>query len=298
LGGASETLQLAERVVVKTKVDPFVQCWLEDSRVRLWALEEDDSAIARWMETCGLSVAGPFSYHYDLHHANLARAQVALGVHTGSPALLDQAVDLLSRLVEAADRAGWVQEKIHILSLRALAENALGRAEEAVEDTLQALVLAEPGGYIRLFVDEGEVCWVLISRIAVMAEKGRLLASGQHGLGSVPDRFTSYLEGLVRAIETEKGGRLQASRRAEGAPGIGSPQGTWLIPSPVPRDLLTGRELEVLRLIEAGCSNQEIALKLVIALGTVKRHTVNIFNKLDVTSRTQAVARARELGLI
>jgi LuxR family maltose regulon positive regulatory protein len=271
LGGTRESLQLADQVVAKTKVDPFVQCWLDDSRLRLWVREGDYSAIAHWIEVCGLSMAGPFSYHYDLHHINLARALAAMGAHTQSPALLFQAVDLLGRLYKAADWAGWVHEKIHILILHALAERAMGREDAALAATFEALVLAEPGGFIRLFVDEGLPMEQLLSEAAAQrlapVYTAKLLTAFAAGKASFPTEH-----------------RPDTLGRQQAAEGLGEP--------------LSQRELEVLKLIAQGLSNREIGARLFLALSTVKGHSRIIFDKLNVQRRTEAVARARELGLL
>jgi LuxR family transcriptional regulator, maltose regulon positive regulatory protein len=273
-GGARENLQLADQVVAKTKVDPFVQCWLEDLRLRLWIMEEDYPPAARWLETCGLTAEGPFSYHYDLHHTNLARALVALGTRDGSEATLVQAAGLLNRLHEAADQAGWVQEKIHILVLQALAEKALGHGDEAGQALARALALAEPGGFIRLFVDEGLPMEQLLGEAggqkAAPGYTARLLAAFAGGKPPRPS------ENRADAL----GKQLTAGRLSE----LGEP--------------LSKRELEVLQLIAQGLSNREISARLFLALSTIKGHTRIIFDKLHVERRTEAVARARELGLL
>ncbi|MHC1739781.1 MAG: LuxR C-terminal-related transcriptional regulator [Anaerolineaceae bacterium] len=264
LNGANETLRNADLVIAKTKVDPFVQTWLEDCWLRLWAQKGDNSAIARWMEDSELSVDSPFSFHYDLNHINLARALVTLGVNTRSEALLEQAVDLLVRLYEAADEVGWVQEKIHILILRALAEKALDREDDAIVVLLQALALAEPSGLIRTFVDEGKPMAQLLSNATTYAVS--------------PD----YINKLLNVFDAE-------NRKRENSPD-----------SPLVQNLiepLSQRELEVLQLICQGLSNQEICQRLFLALDTVKGHNRRIFEKLQVHRRTEAIVRARELAL-
>jgi LuxR family maltose regulon positive regulatory protein len=266
LGGANENLQLADQVVAKTKVDPFVQTWLEDCRLRLWACEADYSSIARWMETSGLSVESPLSYHYDLHHTNLARALVSLGAYTRSQALLNQAVGLLDRLQEAAGRAGWVHEKIHILILRALAEKALGREDTALGVMLQALALAEPGGYVRIFVDEGEAMRLLIEKQS---------HNRDHPLSGYANKllvaFTQPVAAPKSAIIHQKSDMIEP---------------------------LSKRELEVLKLLRSELSGPEIAQQLIVSLNTLRTHTNNIFNKLGVNNRRAAVRRAEELDLL
>ena len=273
LDEANESLRQADLVVVKTKVDPFVQTWLEDCRLRLWAHKADYSSIARWMETSGLSVESPISYHYDLHHINLARALVSLGVNTRSQVLLSQAVGLLDRLHEAADGAGWVHEIIHILILRALAEKALGREDAALGILLQSLTLAEPEGYVRIFVDEGEAMRLLFVDFRSWIEK-------QSGDRTYPHR--EYVNKILAAFAPSQTALASTTKKMQ--------QSELIEP-------LSQRELEVLQLICQGLSNQEICRRLFLALDTVKGHNRRIFEKLDVHRRTEAIARARELNL-
>ncbi|RPH70770.1 hypothetical protein EHM76_06445, partial [bacterium] len=273
LSGACESLRLADQVVAKTKVDPFVQCWLEDSRLRLWAIEDDYSSIVRWMETSELSVESPLSYHYDLHHANLARALVSLGTHTRSQEYLNQAVSLLDRLDEAAGRAGWVHEKIHILILRALAKKFLGCGDESISDLHQAFLLAEPGGYVRLFVDQGEPMRLLILSLRSWIEKQS---------GDRPHLLMEYADKILAAFASTKD----------------NPESNSLNLKSELIEPLSQRELEVLKLICQGLSNHEICERLFLALDTVKGHNRRIFEKLQVHRRTEAIARARGLSLL
>ncbi len=131
----------------------------------------------------------------------------------------------------------------------------------------RALTMAEPEGHVRTFVDEGEAMAALLRRAA--------------SRGVAP----AYVSKLLDALDAE-------------APMRQGPTGP---PSPVAQPLeepLSERELEVLRLVAAGLSNRDIAQELVLATGTVRKHINNIFGKLNVRSRTQAAAQARELGLL
>jgi LuxR family transcriptional regulator, maltose regulon positive regulatory protein len=160
---------------------------------------------------------------------------------------------------------GWADARLKVLVLQALALQAQGDQSLAVELLLEALTLAEPGGYIRLFVDEG----------AAMAH---LLAVAQLE-GRMPDYIGRVL--AVWKAEQQKG--EDPSHLATARPRI---------------EPLSRREGEVLLLLAQGLSNHEIAGRLVLALDTVKGHNRSIFNKLQVQRRTEAVARARELGLL
>jgi LuxR family maltose regulon positive regulatory protein len=143
--------------------------------------------------------------------------------------------------------------------LQAVALQAHGDRDEAVQVLVDALALAEPGGFVRSFVDEG----------MPMAEL--LAAASPHG------RMLDSIGKLLAVFEAEK------QRRVENSQPLIEP--------------LSHRELEVLRLITEGLSNHEIGERLFLALDTVKGHNRKIFAKLQVQRRTEAVARARELGL-
>jgi LuxR family maltose regulon positive regulatory protein len=154
----------------------------------------------------------------------------------------------------------WPDEHLKVLVLEAVAHRAHGETDEALHLLGEALTLAKHGGFIRTFVDEG----------APMAQ----LLSEASGRGMMP----GYTEKLLAAFEDEDITDL-------------SPEQSFVEP-------LSSRELEVLALIAQGLSNREIGERLFIALSTVKGHNQNIYGKLQVSRRTEAVARARELGLL
>ena len=160
---------------------------------------------------------------------------------------------------------GWVDEQLKVMVLQSVALYANGEKDKAVQLLGDALALAEPGGFIRLFVDEG----------APMAQL--LLEAASQGV--MPD----YIGKLLAAFEAEK-------RKSADKPDL--PTAQPLI------EPLSQRELEVLQLIAQGLSNHEIGKRLFLALSTVKGHNRIIFNKLQVQNRTEAVARARELDLL
>jgi LuxR family maltose regulon positive regulatory protein len=149
--------------------------------------------------------------------------------------------------------------------LEAVAYYARGEKDKAAQVLEESLRLAEPGGFIRIFVDEG-------------APMARLLSeAASHGI--MPD----YTGKLLTAFEADQ-------RKSEDKPD--------LPPAPPLIEPLSQRELEVLQLIAQGLSNREIGQRLFLALSTVKGHSRIIFDKLGVQRRTEAVARARQLGLL
>jgi LuxR family maltose regulon positive regulatory protein len=182
----------------------------------------------------------------------------------------DEALQLLDRLrgaAEAADRSG---SAIEILKLLALVLRAKDEKSRAMDFMGQVLALAEPEGYVRTFVDEGPPMLDLLSETLKARQRGRLNPANK-----VP---AHYLRKLLAALERDDSGTMSP---AEGLP-----------------EPLSERELEVLQLIAAGKSNRRIASELFVSVGTVKTHLNNVYRKLDAHSRTQALARARELDLI
>jgi len=187
----------------------------------------------------------------------LARAYLAQG-------RAEESLAVLTVLLPPAEAAGAILRVIEIHALEALARHALGDTAAALAALERSLTLAEPEGFVRVYLDAGPP----------MAELLR--------------------QAISHTITPEYAGRLLAAFAAQKAPSLASrpPHPPGLI------EPLTSRERDVLNLISQGLSNKDIAQELVIALNTVKRHASNIYGKLGVKNRTQAVARARELGLL
>ena len=201
----------------------------------------------------------------ESERASLARLLIAREDHDGALQLLDG----LRGAAEGADGRGGPIE-IEILALRALARRARDEKTRAMDVIGQALALGQPEGYVRIFVDEGPAMAVLLSETLEARQRERLDPADE-----VP---THYLRKLTAALQREASGDVLP------ADGLIEP--------------LSERELEVLQLIAAGKTNRQIATDLFVSVGTVKTHVNNIYRKLDAHSRTQAVARARELNLL
>ncbi len=240
-------------------------------QARLWLAQGNLKAAIRWAEGRELDrdVESEESSSYSplvraLENITLARICIA----RDRP---DEALEVLESLLQTAETAGWTGFVIEILALQALALQAQGDVPEAVIALERALSLAEPEGYVRTFIDEG----------APMAELLRQAAA--RGIA------VDYVDRLLTALDGEM---------KDQGPGTGaSPEAFVVRPSSLVEPL-SERELEVLRLIAAGLSNREIAEELFVAVSTVKTHINNIYRKLDVSKRTQAVARAKELDLL
>jgi LuxR family maltose regulon positive regulatory protein len=170
--------------------------------------------------------------------------------------------------------------------LQAVALHLGDEKEEAAQVLGEALALAEPGGCIRLFVDKGEPMRSLILDYRCLTEKQpRNRAQPQSGYVA-----SSYVDKLLAAFVQPK--LVPQSQTPAGVrPGAGNPKSEIVEP-------LSQRELEILRLIAQGLSNKQIGAWLFLSLNTVKGHNRVIFDKLQVERRTEATARARELGLL
>jgi len=268
--GALDAIGQAERVGLSPQIVALhnpVPAW----RTRLLLASGEVAGAARWASRRGLGSGDEPSYPREREYLVLAR--VLLAEH--APA---QALGLLDRLhaqAAAQQRTGSV---IELAMLRALALAAGGDLASALAGLAAALALAAPHGYVRVFADEGAPMAHLLGRLAAAQRTGRVVFPGP-----VPPR---YLDRLVRACQppAAAGAAPPATRDITGIAGLAEP--------------LSGRELEVLRLLAAGKSNQQIADELVVTLATVKKHVGHILGKLTAANRTQAVARARVLGLL
>jgi LuxR family maltose regulon positive regulatory protein len=157
----------------------------------------------------------------------------------------------------------------------------------------RALVLAEPEGYVRIFVDEGEPMRLLILEFAQSSELGRLWIEKQSR--HQDHKLIGYVDRLLAAFARPAAMPQSPANHAGIISDRPNPQ-DWAKSTMV--EPLSQRELEVLKLIAQGLSNREISERLFLALSTVKGHSRIIFDKLQVQRRTEAVARARELGLL
>jgi len=230
-------------------LDSLVGAWEADFELRLGNVD----AAVRWAESAGLLPTDSPDFSREAEYLTYVRVLLA----QKRPA---EARTLLANLERYARSSGLVRSLIAICILQAVANQALGRKEEALARLEEAVRLAAPEGYRRAFLDEGPVVLALLP-----------------GVRHVAPEFVGLLLGAAPA----EVGRDKAA-----------PWGQPLI------EPLSERELEVLRLMAEGLSNQEIAERLFISVGTVKTHVHNICGKLAVGSRTQAAAQARTLGLL
>lgn len=265
LGGALELLDEAEQLYLRGPV-PDIRP-IAALKTRVWLLQGRLSKALDWVREQGLSADDNLSYLREFEHITLARALIARYQHDGLVDSIHDALRLLERLLSAADSGERWGSVIEILVIMALAHQARGDTPSALICLENALNLAAPEGYVRIFVDEGLAMKQLLSE-----------AAGQ-------ELMPEYTRKLLAAFEAQQ-------HHPDSLSQVMYPDLRLLI------DPLSERELEVLRLVAEGLSNHEIGKRLFLALDTVKGHNRRIYAKLGVQRRTEAVARARELGLI
>jgi LuxR family maltose regulon positive regulatory protein len=227
----------------------------------------------RWAKTCGLhSEDAILPFLHEMEYLVLARVLIVQGQ-------FGAVLELLARLRHEAETDHRIGSVIEILTLQSIARQKQGDLPEALDALEYALGLAEAPGYVRIFVDEGKAIRLLLENLQARLRKK-----------TAADSDTSLLR---RLVYTDK--LLAAFPSVNPVP---LPTKNLQPETVSPPDQLSDRELEVLRLIATGASNAEIAKTLFIALSTVKRHTGNLYGKLGVNSRTQAIVRARQLALL
>ena len=258
IAGARAAQQQANLSAQKIQV-PALIVETAAAQARLELLLGNVAAAARWAAESGLSSEGS-SPHIELEAVTYGALLSAQGNQAA-------AIQQLNQCLASAEAGGRLGKVIEILILRAIAYHRHKDELRALTDLSRALTLAQPEGYVRIFVDEGQPVSELLLRCRTRVEA----------------TVSVYIDQLL-AASREPVPPLQLH--------VVSVQANNLV------EPLTERELEVLRLMAAGLSNRDIAAKLVVTEGTVKTHVHNLAGKLGSRSRTQTVARARELGLL
>jgi LuxR family maltose regulon positive regulatory protein len=247
---------------------------LQSFQARLAVSQGDLPPASRWAETAHVDMPAGYTFMLlELPIVTKARVLIAQGTH----ASLREAVRLLRALLARAESTHNTYRQIGTLAHLALAYQAQGHTDDALQALERSVKLAQPGGFIRTFVDLGPELASLLYRLAErgVAPKyiGRVLAVFPTPGDANSDRGDALIR--IRTIRR----RTKVTDSAIVEP-------------------LTRRELEILRLLNQDLSNKEIAQALVISPLTVKRHASNIYAKLRVSSRLKAVAQARALGLL
>jgi LuxR family maltose regulon positive regulatory protein len=265
--GAQTPIQQIEQILHTRDLPPANAALMAAWHARLVLQQGDLSAAWRWAQDRQLHVDDALDAAREIEYLTWAR--VLLAQHR--PA---EAAAVLGRWLRLAERQGRMGSALEILMLQAQAQQARGDVAGATERLARALSLAEPEGYIRIFVDEGAPMARLLMQMHTH------VPGDQHG----SLRYRDYLLVLLGS-----GQDVDAPHAATAALGPDLH---------LPGEPLNDRELAVLRLIVAGCSNREIADRLVIAVSTVKWYVNVIYGKLQVESRTKAIARARDLHIM
>ncbi len=252
-----EAMAAAEQLLSEQTQTSWWITWLQSDLARLRMSQGDLEGAAFLIQKCGL----PMDRLPEVGEISFPQesAYIALLRLHLARGDCEAALALSERLLQKLNETNRAARVIKILALRALAFQGKKDLDQALAALGKAFALARPEGYMRTFLDEGEP-------MAKLLYQAKL-----HEIG------TGYAVELLAALGPAPDSALP-------------PVGSLIEP-------LTERELELLRLIEAGLSNQEIAAKLVISMPTVKRHISNIYTKLGASSRTQAIARGKELDL-
>jgi LuxR family maltose regulon positive regulatory protein len=256
--GARRAIEKARQAA--SGLSPWFGAHMAAHQARLWLAQGNLTAASHWAQESGLSAGDKPNYQSMDGYSALARVLIAQG-------RLDEASGLLTRLAEMTEAAGAMSYLIETLVLQALTLQAQRKDDQALAALERALTLAEPEGYVRTFIDEGP-------------QMGRLLRRA-----------------VVQGITVDYAGKLLAALEKE-ATKAAAPLAVFGVAPPPLLEPLSPRETEVLRLLTTHLSHAEMAEELVVSVNTVRSHVKNIYGKLGVHSRMEAVERARELGLL
>lgn len=259
LTSAEDIIHKIESTARGSFIPPWIMNLQAAWQARIWLAQDKKESAYLWAEERGLDTTIEPPYEHEMEYIVLARILT-------TQQRWDEAIKLLQRMLEPAEAGMRISRMIEILTLQALSLQAQGSTTQAMTPLERALALAEPGGFIRTFVDEG-------------SQMARLLYEAL-SQGIAP-KYIQRLLSVFPATEAEKTGPSRTQARY-----------------PVLIEPLSDRELEILQLISEGFTNPEIAARLYLSLNTVKVHTRNIYGKLDIHNRAQAITRAQALGLL
>ena len=265
LAGAKEVFDKVLRLEREMTIPIWLSSQMAAWQAKFWLLQDDLEAVSNWADKREILVYDDQHTHEGIDHLSMIDHIVYARVLIAQDRM-EETIQLLRHLYKTAERSGRISRSIEIRMLQALAYHSTGQTEQAMESFEHVLNLAEPKGFIRIFVDEGQP-------------------------------MTSLLyEALSRGIKPEYVQRLLAAfpitKQEEDASTKHQVDQTGLI------EPLSDREIEVLQLIAKGLTNQEISNKLFLSMHTVKTHTRNIYSKLGAHHRAEAVAKARDFGIL
>jgi len=265
--GAEYYWQLAEQLERMSKLQGRATL-LSISRARRWLEQGNLEAVERWAAENRLGPEDEFSYHREAYYLMLARLYIARGNRA------DKALYLLEHMVKRAEVSQRNGSLIRALILQAVAFHADNDSQKAAESLARALSLAEPEQPLRVFADEGHPIALLLEKTLDMQRKAQL---------TLPIS-SEYVARLLTAMGKR---RLSQMAHTPTRHTVGHLA-----------DALTPRELEVLRLLADGLESNEIAERLIIAVDTARKHIKNIYSKLDVHSRWEAIKHAETYSLL
>ncbi len=275
LPGAIQTLEQARQQAIQTKasllddrVVALIQAflWINEQKLDLVERWADDLGLLEEIDESGLSDSEKFAYAHMRKYEMTVLARLRL-----TQGRIVEALNLMDGLLPQVERIERVGLMIEILALKAIALHKQGQRQAAFTVLCKAISIAEPEGYTRIFLNEGEAMRELLS---TASRNGIQLA---------------YIDRLLASFEQEKA--LQVSRQVNY-----QPVNTLLETTAI--DPLSARELEVLFLLRSRLTVPEIAVELCIAESTVRSHVKSIYSKLSVHRRMDAVQRAEELGVL
>ncbi len=276
---AAEAINRAEQEQHKGQVMPTVLRLVEYVSIRLWLLRGDWGFLERWLAAQDTTIPDfhdetrLFNEYEEMRLLSLARVWIAKGRKEAAPSWFEQAFRLLSQLEIPAKRSHWVHALVEIYLLQALAQQEMGKISARSEDGLSyltaSLALGVPCGYVWIYLREGPAVADLLQTWL----KSSLVQSRQTDLKPYMVKELLNLFALAPLGETH------------------SASANLIEP-------LTAREQDVLQLLALGLSNKEMAQRMVVSEGTVKTHMHHLIGKLGAQSRTQVLARAKELNLL
>jgi LuxR family maltose regulon positive regulatory protein len=277
LEAALDLLHEAKRLYVRIP-SPDIRP-IEALKARVYVKQGRLPNALAWVHERGLSVDDELSYLREFEHITLAGVLLARYKREREERHIQEAMGLLERLLKAAEGGGRTGSVIEILVLQALAHQAEGDLHLALAPLERALTLAEPEGYVRIFGDVGPPMAELLSRLK--DEGGRM---------------KEYIHKLLTTFGQQKDVHPVGSAQDESS-SLRLRSGQALSPQPLV-DPLSERECEVLKLLTTELSGPEIARELMVSMNTIRTHNKNIYSKLGVNSRRDAVKQAKELKLI
>jgi LuxR family maltose regulon positive regulatory protein len=262
MGEAIKSYQTAERMARDTPgLESETKAILIESKVWLLLSQNKNLEAARFMDECGLDVTDEITFFNGFGHKTLARVLISSSRENPKEKYLSDAHSLITQMLDIAKPVGCMREVIELLVLQALAYQEQGLHDRALGSLEEALTLAEPEGYARTFIDEGEPMKTILKQAA--------------SRGIAEDYVNKLLVAFAPLEVRMESGATQPLL-----------------------DPLSERELEVLRMLITELTGPEIARELMVSLNTLRTHTKNIYTKLDVNNRRAAVYRAQELKLL